>query len=276
MNLKNLAKLLIIPMFTGIIVTSNTKDVDAKTKEYQDVVVSYYDGLINKDINKIFENSIDSRFDSREEYKNLIIDLINDNDPDVIIEKYEILDDGNPYDNKFKVREYYVNGNIVDVGVNVDFFKKKVKTGGNLEERSTNVKRVNPDSVTVTEEPIVSNDVIENKTVPKAITARWGGNWYKGRRMQTTTFDANQTIAVNYTHKYVSGRVQVANILYELRQFKFGGNNYIAGKSISGENTTAKKFYFNRTPDGPAFKRVYLDIRNSYDNTIKIAGESYN
>lgn len=66
--------------------------------------------------------------------------MFTDSD-DVMINKYEILNDKNPYDNRFVVRKYF-NNVEVDLKIKVAFIRNKVLTGGELEKVSTYVKKV--------------------------------------------------------------------------------------------------------------------------------------
>lgn len=116
--------------------------VPLRSKSYRKTLEKYYNGVVNKNIEAIVNNSIDLRYDNKEDYKNLLNTLFTDSDDDVMINKYEILNDKNPYDNRFVVRQYFNNGDIVDLKIKVAFIRNKVLTGGELEKVSTYVKKV--------------------------------------------------------------------------------------------------------------------------------------
>lgn len=270
MKFKKISKLLLIPVLATVTVGTNANLAEAKTKNYEETMRKYFNGLVERDVNSVIDNSIDSRHENIKEYREFIEGLMENAEDDVMISDYKILEDENPNDEKFTVRNYYENGNIADLNLKVDTKTNKVLVGADFEDMGQYIKKID-NGIRVTGE-LEENETGNNR----AIAQRWGGELDSRGTRTTGVFSTSGTsVAINYTQYYMSGKDQVASLQYELVKKGATGNTTLNTVIRTGDNKTAKQFYFTRTSSGTRFTDVFVRISNKYSNKVKIAGESY-
>lgn len=271
MNLKKIAKLLIVPIFCSTFILGNKVESKASTND-KDILINYFNSIINEDINGIIINSKDARFNNEEEYRDTLKILLQDQD--LKMEKYEIIEDESEIDNKFTVRTYYMNGEITDINLVVE--NEKVLTGMELKDVSTNVKeRDIPIEINISEE----NNTEESKN-SKAIVARWGGTLGSSftNRFLTTNYitTTGGNLAINFRQEYVSGSTRAMSVAYELQKSNIIGTTTLASVRRTDETGggNSKQFYLS-VGTNVAISNCWITITNKEKNTIKIAGEAY-
>lgn len=264
MKLHKIAKILLIPMIASVTLVGNNVTVKAQGNK-EEIVQDFYESIINKDIDSILKYSEDLRFTSIEERK-ITLEILGAN-PNEDIVKYEILDDGNPNDENFLVKEYYRNGEIIENNIKTNEDKVVLSTS---EEQTSKVLKEGKQIPLSDKQNEEYNSLIEKRN--RADMGYW--NTTLSKSGSTMSKLQNFTNKSGATIQYKQTASSSPSVKYHLYNIKLTTVETLLLFTQSGNNSTVK----NRSTSLDKNKRygsTRVEVVNTGTPSVKVSGNLY-
>lgn len=265
MKLQKIAKILLIPMLATISLIGTNVEVKA-TGDKEEIVRNFYEAIINKDVESILNYSDDSRYVSADERKISLEILINN--PNELIEKYEILDDENPNDENFKVREYYFNGEIIENNIKTN--DEKVILSMSEQQMVKQIEAGNQIPMKKEEEDKINKLINERN---KATMGYWnttlGSRGVVMSKLVSFSNKSGATVQYRQNSSVASPRVQ-----YYLYNIRFTTFDTLLQFTASGNNSTVKNVWTSLDKN-KSYSNTRVEVANQNTTKVDVAGNLY-
>ncbi|MGL4740107.1 MAG: hypothetical protein ACRC41_04790 [Sarcina sp.] len=138
MKIKILTNVFIIPMMAVTLLNTNIVAKATTKIDCEKISNKYFTSVIDENYDDMIKYSTDVRYDSIEERKAELEELIENADKLIA---YKILEDENPHDNRIIAMLEYDNGEITEISFEIK--KGKVEIGHDLNDVGRIISKVN-------------------------------------------------------------------------------------------------------------------------------------